>query len=276
MRSSRAARSGPTRAPTGGSGASPRARPSSRAMPTRSANRFADIERWLTENFEAGPIEYRWINEDYAPMDGAPFIGWSSNVATAIWSRPASTPGGSATARRRRDHRRPRHRQGQSLARAVRRDPGQAGRRRQRFREGESVRRRASGRRLSGAARPDPMTSSGPARRRSSRSTATMSPPSGREGALHAVSAVCTHMGCLVGWNADRPDLGLPLPRLALRAERRGDPRPGDAAAGIEDHRLAETVCRLPIRHPTEQKAGPDHAAVFMDPRIQARVTAGN
>ena len=51
-------------------------------------------------------------------------------------------------------------------------------------------------------------------------------------GALHAVSAVCTHMGCLVGWNDDRPDLGLPLPRLALRARRRGDPRPGDPPLG--------------------------------------------
>lgn len=40
---------------------------------------FADLERWLTEHFEAGPIEYRWVNEDYVPMDGAPFIGWSSS-----------------------------------------------------------------------------------------------------------------------------------------------------------------------------------------------------
>src|SRR3546814_14062857 len=38
---------------------------------------FEDIERWLTDNFEAGPIEYRWVNEDYTSMDGAPFVGWS-------------------------------------------------------------------------------------------------------------------------------------------------------------------------------------------------------
>lgn len=25
-------------------------------------------------------MEYRWINEDYAPMDGAPFVGWSSSL----------------------------------------------------------------------------------------------------------------------------------------------------------------------------------------------------
>src|SRR5947209_6928968 len=27
----------------------------------------AEMERWLTENFDVGPIEYRWINEDYSP-----------------------------------------------------------------------------------------------------------------------------------------------------------------------------------------------------------------
>lgn len=39
-----------------------------------------ELERWLTDNFDAGPVEYRWINEDYTPMDGAPFIGWSSST----------------------------------------------------------------------------------------------------------------------------------------------------------------------------------------------------
>jgi glycine/D-amino acid oxidase-like deaminating enzyme/nitrite reductase/ring-hydroxylating ferredoxin subunit len=41
---------------------------------------FEEIERWLTENFDAGPIEYRWVNEDYTSMDNAPFIGWSSSL----------------------------------------------------------------------------------------------------------------------------------------------------------------------------------------------------
>ena len=41
---------------------------------------FEDIERWLTAHFGAGPIEYRWVNEDYTPMDDAPFIGWSSSL----------------------------------------------------------------------------------------------------------------------------------------------------------------------------------------------------
>ncbi len=39
-----------------------------------------DLERWLTETFDAGPVEYRWVNEDYKSMDDAPFIGWSSSL----------------------------------------------------------------------------------------------------------------------------------------------------------------------------------------------------
>jgi glycine/D-amino acid oxidase-like deaminating enzyme/nitrite reductase/ring-hydroxylating ferredoxin subunit len=42
--------------------------------------RFEEIERWLSENFDAETIEYRWVNEDYRPMDGAPFVGWSSSI----------------------------------------------------------------------------------------------------------------------------------------------------------------------------------------------------
>src|SRR3546814_1813785 len=44
---------------------------------------FEDIAHWLTDNFEAGPIEYRWVNEDYTSMDGAPFVGWRSEEHTS-------------------------------------------------------------------------------------------------------------------------------------------------------------------------------------------------
>ena len=44
---------------------------------------FEEIESWLAEHFDAGPVEHRWVNEDYQPMDGAPFIGWSSSVRGA-------------------------------------------------------------------------------------------------------------------------------------------------------------------------------------------------
>ncbi len=46
------------------------------------------------------------------------------------------------------------------------------------------------------------------------------------EGRLHAVSLVCTHLGCHVNWNPRRALVGLPLPRLALRRRRSHPPRP--------------------------------------------------
>lgn len=43
---------------------------------------FAGLERLAAEHFGVTP-EYRWTNEDYVPMDGAPFIGWSSSGSSA-------------------------------------------------------------------------------------------------------------------------------------------------------------------------------------------------
>ena len=36
------------------------------------------------------------------------------------------------------------------------------------------------------------------------------------DGAVYAVSPICTHMGCKVHWNPAEAKLGLPLPRLAF------------------------------------------------------------
>jgi glycine/D-amino acid oxidase-like deaminating enzyme/nitrite reductase/ring-hydroxylating ferredoxin subunit len=41
---------------------------------------FDEIERWLIGKFDAGPIAYRWVNEDYSSVDSAPFVGWSAST----------------------------------------------------------------------------------------------------------------------------------------------------------------------------------------------------
>jgi len=41
---------------------------------------FQDIELWLNQHFEAQATEYHWVNEDYTSMDNAPFVGWSSSL----------------------------------------------------------------------------------------------------------------------------------------------------------------------------------------------------
>lgn len=43
---------------------------------------FAELERFARDNFGV-EAEYRWTNEDYTPMDHAPFVGWSSSAPNA-------------------------------------------------------------------------------------------------------------------------------------------------------------------------------------------------
>jgi glycine/D-amino acid oxidase-like deaminating enzyme/nitrite reductase/ring-hydroxylating ferredoxin subunit len=164
---------------------------------------FRDIERWIAEHFDAGPVEYRWVNEDYTPMDESPFIGWSSSggdgylVATGFnaWGISNGTVAAMIIADLATGKENPwldvfdatrvkpiagakefakenlsvaAHLVGGYLARKVRDydelEPGQAAIMKI---DGENV-----------AAFKD------------------------EQGRVHAVSAVCTHMGCLVGWNA--------------------------------------------------------------------------
>ena len=59
-------------------------------------------------------------------------------------------------------------------------------------------------------------------------------------GHLHAVSAVCTHMGCVLGWKCGRPDLGLLVPRLPLHPRRRRSSWPRDERVGANSRLLTE------------------------------------
>lgn len=166
---------------------------------------FADIERWLTENFDAGPIEYRWVNEDYRSIDHAPFVGWSASkygylVATGFSAWGISN--GTAAAMIIADLVAGRDNQWLPIFDARRVKPvagaarfvkenaeiaahlvsGYLSRKLKSFDElapGEAAIMKIDGKRVA-AFRDD-------------------------QGAMHAVSAVCSHMGCIVGWNeADR------------------------------------------------------------------------
>ena len=65
-------------------------------------------------------------------------------------------------------------------------------------------------------------------------------------GQLHAVSAVCTHMGCVLGWNRST---GLGTARATAPASLDGAVLHGPATSGLE---------RIPVL--TEQEAGSDAA----------------
>ncbi|MBK8906753.1 MAG: FAD-dependent oxidoreductase [Rhodospirillales bacterium] len=162
---------------------------------------FAELESWLTENFRAGPIEYRWVNEDYTSMDSAPFIGWSSAtdgylVATGFkaWGISNGTAAGMiladlAVGKENRwiemfDARRVKPVAGgaqfvkANLDVAAHLVSGYLSRKPKSFDElapGDAAIMKINGENV--AAFKD------------------------EQGRIHAVSSVCSHMGCVVGWN---------------------------------------------------------------------------
>ena len=165
--------------------------------------KFADLEQWLTASFGAGPVEYRWVNEDYSPMDGAPFIGWSSDdeddrylVATgfAAWGFTNGAAAGILIA----DLVEGRDNPWLQLFDATRVKPV-AG-------SGKFAKEnmKVAGELVAGHFSPKPKSAED-----LRRGEAAVVKIEGQEvgvfrdesGALHAVSAVCTHMGCILGWN---------------------------------------------------------------------------
>lgn len=161
---------------------------------------FKNIEAWLTESFDAGPVEYRWVNEDYTPMDNAPFIGWSKGqeylVATGFdaWGISNGTAAAMILAElaQGREHR------WLDMFDATRVKPIAGAK--------EFVKENAqvAAHLVSGylSRKPKSFDELAPG-------DAAIMKINGdnvaafrdEDGTLHAVSAVCTHMGCIVGWN---------------------------------------------------------------------------
>lgn len=167
---------------------------------------FNDIESWLRTNFQAEPAAYRWVNQDYTSMDSVPYVGWSTSlgdpclVATgfAAWgitngSAAASIlcallTGGSNPWLELFDAKRIRPLAGASTF----------------VKETASVAHHFVSGHLS--SRPGPVDAL-------ARNEAAVMKIDDRKVAayrdehdhLHVVSATCTHLGCVVGWNeADR------------------------------------------------------------------------
>jgi glycine/D-amino acid oxidase-like deaminating enzyme/nitrite reductase/ring-hydroxylating ferredoxin subunit len=163
---------------------------------------FEEIERWFTDHFDAGPIEYRWVNEDYTSIDNAPFIGWSSSrdgylVATGFsaWGISNGTVAGMILA----DLAAGRENRWLELFDASRVKPIAGG---PRFLK-ENV--EVAAHLVSGylSRKPKSLNELAPGEaaimKIDGESVAAFKDEQDR---VHAVSAVCSHMGCIVGWNA--------------------------------------------------------------------------
>ena len=165
---------------------------------------YARLERWASERFPVSSVQYRWSTEDALPVDGVPYIGQmtplSRNLYVATGFRKWGLTNGTVA--------------GEILADRLLGRPNRAAK----LFDSNRIKLRASARRfLSENLR----TGARLLRRRVSRpdpSLPDLSPGAGQvievggesiaaykdeRGEINAVSAVCTHAGCIVDWNSE-------------------------------------------------------------------------
>lgn len=162
---------------------------------------FADIERFARDHFGVR-ADYRWTNEDYAPIDGAPFVGWSSSapgatlIATGFNAWGITT--GTAAAILLADLITGRDNRWLDLFDARRIKPIAGAKE---FAKGAAgVAANLTGGLL--GSKPDDLAALRPGEAAILKIEGeNIAAFRDEKGAVHAVSATCTHMGCTLGWN---------------------------------------------------------------------------
>src|SRR5215211_5063660 len=182
-----------------------------------SRTHYQALEAWARDRFPVRSVDYRWSAQDYLPADNVPYIGrllpgyGRLHVATGFknWGMTHSA----VAAMLLRDQITGRPNSWSGLFRATRLHP-LASVKELAVHNLDVGLRFASDRLLT--LRPAPARDLAPGeaglRELDGEKVAAYRDPDGR---LHAVSGRCTHLGCLVAWNA-AADLGLSLPRLPL------------------------------------------------------------
>ena len=164
--------------------------------------RYAALEVWAREEFPVRSIDYRWSAQDFVPVDHVPFVGpvspSSERVLVATGFKKWGMSNGSAAGVMLADRIAGRHNPFADFFDTNRANPRQSIK--ELVKENANVVKRFVGDRL----------------RTETRSVADLAPGEaavlveGTErvavyrdeaGAVHAVSPVCTHMGCTVTWN---------------------------------------------------------------------------
>ena len=150
--------------------------------------RFARLESWVRTNVPAGAAEWRWVNEDYDTLGGLPFAGELAHGAQRMFVATGFSgwgiSNGTASAMLIADQLLGRPNPWSSLYDPSRRANSQFNR------GGESQS-------VVGSVEQIARDSGGVVTRGRQRIAVWRS----AEGALHALSARCTHMGCTVTWN---------------------------------------------------------------------------
>jgi glycine/D-amino acid oxidase-like deaminating enzyme/nitrite reductase/ring-hydroxylating ferredoxin subunit len=167
--------------------------------------RYARLERFLAERFGAGPAEYRWSTHDYVPVDRLPYIGrlrrGDDRVLVATGFAKWGLTKGTIAAQVLTDEILGRPNPYADLYDAKRLAPRQSATRFARENGGVGV--RFFGDRLrprGGRAEIERLEPGGGTVARVG--TTLYAAHRDEAGELHVLSARCTHLGCIVGWNA--------------------------------------------------------------------------
>jgi Rieske Fe-S protein len=164
--------------------------------------RYAALESWARANFAVRSVDYRWSAQDYVPADHVPFVGpvapGSERVLVATGFKKWGMSNGSAAGAMLADRIAGRDNPFAPFFDSTRLNPRQSVK--ELVKENADVVKRFVGDRL----------------RTETRSVADLGPGQAavvvegaervaayrdEDGTLHAVSPVCTHMGCTVTWN---------------------------------------------------------------------------
>jgi Rieske Fe-S protein len=167
------------------------------------AERVARLERWARERFDVRSIEYRWSTQDNMPVDGVPYIGRLAPFQKRIWVATGfmkwGLTNGTAAGMILTDLINGRDNPWADLFDATRFKPLASAK--ELVKENANVGVRFVGDHLG---RPDVRSTdelapgeAGIVRRGAGKVAAYRE----QDGTLHAVSAVCTHLGCQVKWN---------------------------------------------------------------------------
>lgn len=165
--------------------------------------RYERLEGWARERFGVTDLRYRWSTQDYWPADGIPFVGRLGLGSRRVWTATGFSSwgitGGTAAAMILTDlisgRENPHARLFDSLRVGIFFKKGL-------YEQGADVGKRLVGDWVSApeaAETSEVGTGEGKILRRGPEKVAAYRD---EDGTLHAVSAVCTHLGCVVQWNA--------------------------------------------------------------------------
>lgn len=165
--------------------------------------RYERLEAWTKERFGAADFRYRWSTQDYWPADGIPFVGrlgvGSRHVWTATGFSSWGITGGTAGAMILTDliqgRENPHAHVFDSQRQSVLFEKGL-------YKEGLDVSKRLVGDWVSAPEAADASETGAGEGKILRQGLEKVAAYRDEDGALHAVSAVCTHLGCVVQWNA--------------------------------------------------------------------------